>query len=352
MLSIAQIWFWRNVGLVVVVFGILVGGTWATVRITTNHLLYQDATSNARSWALYLAENVADLEQIASGEQPSAASMAFFESARRAGQVFRYEIFNREGYSQLISKDGMIALVELSEFSNDAVRSLQTAQPVVDVREGRSPDLPAFYARAYVPVLVNGRPIAVVAAYVNQTEERNDFYRSFVIAATCLCLITTLAFAGPTIAWYRRTKEKEHADRRIRFLAHHDALTGLLNRGQLIVRLEAALATLSLRRTDLAVHFIDLDRFKEVNDTLGHDGGDFLLKTVAERLRVITRVDDVIARLGGDEFVVVQTGISGKSQAEEFANRLASAVNAPMKFKEQDIVTTISVGIALAPTDG
>ena len=87
-----------------------------------------------------------------------------------------------------------------------------------------------------------------------------------------------------------------------------------------------------MRRTDLAVHFIDLDRFKEVNDTLGHDGGDFLLKTVAERLRVITRVDDVIARLGGDEFIVVQTGISGKSQAEEFANRLASAVKAPMKF--------------------
>jgi diguanylate cyclase (GGDEF)-like protein len=349
---IAQISLWRNVGVVVVVFGILVGGTWATVRITTNHLLYQDATSNARSWALYLAENVADLEQIASGEQPSAASMAFFESARRAGQVFRYEIFNREGYSQLISKDGMIALVELSEFSNDAVRSLQTAQPVVDVREGRSPDVPAFYARAYVPVLVNGRPIAVVAAYVNQTEERNDFYRSFAIAATCLCLITALAFAVPTIAWYRRTKEKKQADRRIRFLAHHDALTGLLNRGQLIVKLEAALATLSLRQTNLAVHFIDLDRFKEVNDTLGHDGGDFLLKAVAERLREITRVDDVIARLGGDEFVVLQTGISGKSQAEEFANRLASAVNAPMKFKEQDIVTTTSVGIALAPTDG
>ena len=141
---IAQIWFWRNVGLVVVVFGILVGGTWATVRITTDHLLYQDATSNARSWALYLAENVADLEQIASGEQPSAASMAFFEGARRAGQVFRYEIFNREGYSQLISEDGMIALVELSEFSNDAVRSLQTEQPVVDAREGDPPTCQRF----------------------------------------------------------------------------------------------------------------------------------------------------------------------------------------------------------------
>ena len=78
----------------------------------------------------------------------------------------------------------------------------------------------------------------------------------------------------------------------------------------MIEKLEKALAVLPVRGGSLAVHFIDLDRFKEVNDTLGHDGGDFLLKTVAERLRAAIRVDDVVARLGGDEFVVVQTGVS------------------------------------------
>jgi hypothetical protein len=76
-----------------------------------------------------LAENVADLEQVAAGEQPSAASMAFFEGARKAGKVFRYEIFNREGYSQLVSEQGRIALVELSEYSADAARSIQSAHP-------------------------------------------------------------------------------------------------------------------------------------------------------------------------------------------------------------------------------
>ena len=106
------------------------------------------------------------------------------------------------------------------------------------------------------------------------------------------------------------------------------------------------------RGGSLAVHFIDLDRFKNVNDTLGHDGGDFLLKTVAERLRSVTRVDDVVARLGGDEFVVVQTRISGKDQAEDFAGRLVAAVTAPMKLREQAIFATMSIGVALAPADG
>ena len=89
------------------------------------------------------------------------------------------------------------------------------------------------------------------------------------------------------------------------------------------------------------MYFIDLDRFKEVNDTLGHDGGDFLLKTVAERLRAVIRVDDIVARLGGDEFVVVQTGIAGKERPRDFAQRHIAALTAPMQFKEHEIVATV-----------
>jgi diguanylate cyclase (GGDEF)-like protein/PAS domain S-box-containing protein len=142
------------------------------------------------------------------------------------------------------------------------------------------------------------------------------------------------------------------AQARITHMAHHDALTDLANRTQLIKKLEDAFAGLPSQRTSVAVYFIDIDRFKNVNDTLGHDVGDFLLKTVAERLRDVTRAADVVARLGGDEFVVVQTGIRGKDKAEEFAHRLISAVTAPLKLNDQIIVATISVGVALAPEDG
>ena len=152
----------------------------------------------------------------------------------------------------------------------------------------------------------------------------NNIYDDFMLGAIALCLLTGLSFGIPAIAWYRRTKEKQQADRRIQFLAHHDPLTGLANRARLIERLEAALAVLPTTGGMIAVHFIDIDHFKQVNDTLGHDGGDFLLNTIGERLNALTRIEDMVARLGGDEFVVVQTGIADKAQAEAFAQRIGS----------------------------
>jgi diguanylate cyclase (GGDEF)-like protein len=139
---------------------------------------------------------------------------------------------------------------------------------------------------------------------------------------------------------------------RIAHMAHHDALTDLANRTQLIIKLEQSLAASQSQSDKVAVHFIDLDRFKSINDSLGHDGGDYLLKTVAGRLRSVTRADDLVARLGGDEFVVIQTGIDGKDQAENFARRLTTAIAAPIQFQEQTIGATASVGVALAPDDG
>jgi diguanylate cyclase (GGDEF)-like protein len=341
----------RGVAVLLTALCLLIAGIWVGTKVTTDYLLYKNATSTARNWARLLAETVPDLEQIAAGEKPSRASMTLFEWAQKAGQVFRYEIYNPEGYSQLASDHG-VTQVNLSTFSAEAVRAVATNGPIVDVRAGTLAGQPKFYALAYVPVIIDGRSVAVIAAYVDETEKHDLFYRTSLIAALSLCAGAALLFGLPALAWYRRTKEKQQADRRIRFLAHHDALTGLANRVQLIQSLEAALAILPLRRDGIAVHFLDLDRFKRVNDSLGHDGGDSLLKTVAERLRAVIRVEDVVARLGGDEFVLLQTGVAGKVQAEDFARRIISAVTAPMTLKDRPFLATVSVGVALAPADG
>jgi hypothetical protein len=282
------------VGLVVLLLGV---GVWQILKSTVDHLLYWDATAAAESWAKYVAENVTDLEDIADGQPPSAESMAFLIRTQQIRHVFGFEIINLHGNVQLASDGSKISSIRGAVHSDTAARAAELRQPVISVKEGTPPVRPRIYSEAYLPVIVDGRPQAIVAAYVDLTEQRDHFRQAFLLAALALCLLISGAVGIPTIAWYRRTKEKQQADRRIRFLAHHDALTGLANRAQLIEKLENALAILPLRGGCLAVHFIDLDHFKEVNDTLGHDGGDFLLKTVAERLRAVTRADDIVARL-------------------------------------------------------
>jgi diguanylate cyclase (GGDEF)-like protein len=353
MTLLTNISFRRAIGILIAVLTILAAGTWITVKVTTDQLLDADATTNARDWAKFIAANVADLEQIANGEQPSSASLTFFEATRKAGQVYRYLIFNREGYSQLVSDHDKVALVDLSEFNPQAARASRLGKPVVDIKSGSGHEgQPTSFAEAYVPVLTGTRPVAVVAAYVDQTEQRNQFFDDFMVAAISLCLLTGVAFSVPAIAFYYRTKEKQQVERRIHFLAHHDALTGLANRTRLIERLDSVIAILPSIGGLAAVHFIDIDRFKEVNDSLGHDGGDFLLNAIAQRLSAMTRMENLVARLGGDEFVVVQTAISKKEEAEAFAQRIASILSEPVYFKEQEIKTNATIGVALAPTDG
>jgi hypothetical protein len=193
----------RNVASFVAVLCVVLGGTWAAVHLTTNHLLYQNATAAARSWAQFLTANVTDLEQIAAGEKPSSASMAFFVHAQKSDQVFRYEIYDRSGFSLLVSdhNNDRVTIVDVSDFSLEAARSAKTAQPVVGTKEGLEPGQPPFFAQAFMPVTADGRVIAVVAAFVDQTEQRRSFNKVFLIAAASLCLFTGLSFAVPTVAW-------------------------------------------------------------------------------------------------------------------------------------------------------
>jgi diguanylate cyclase (GGDEF)-like protein len=135
------------------------------------------------------------------------------------------------------------------------------------------------------------------------------------------------------------------------FLARHDTLTGMPNRAQFTQRAEAAVAAATADRP-VAIALIDLDRFKEVNDTLGHENGDQLLMLLAERLKLYVREDDTIARLGGDEFGVILTGIRGSGEAAEVLGRLRAAVNEPIEINGLPLAIEASCGFTMAPDDG
>jgi len=152
----------------------------------------------------------------------------------------------------------------------------------------------------------------------------------------------------------RRDAETELLERQqqLDHLAHHDSLTGLPNRLYLAANLPTAIEAARKDGTILAVLFLDLDRFKHVNDSRGHETGDKLLKTVAQRVRATIRTQDLVVRMGGDEFVVVMRGVVDAEEVPEAAARITNALSAPMVIDGRTLVTTVSIGVALFPHDG
>lgn len=146
--------------------------------------------------------------------------------------------------------------------------------------------------------------------------------------------------------------ERKGAEEKIEFLAHHDALTGLPNRFSLQSRVDQALSQVVRSGERLALMFIDMDRFKLINDSLGHDVGDQLLLEIARRLRANVRSSDIVARLGGDEFVVALPGAGDDEAIARMAEKLRQELNAPYTLRSRLLHTSPSIGIAIAPEHG
>ncbi|HEY1313814.1 MAG TPA: EAL domain-containing protein [Steroidobacteraceae bacterium] len=149
-----------------------------------------------------------------------------------------------------------------------------------------------------------------------------------------------------------RTRGLEAANQQLRHVALHDALTGLPNRVLLDDRLQQAIAHADRDLRAFAVLICDLDRFKLINDSLGHRAGDELLQEVARRLNTVVRAADTVARFGGDEFVLIGTSIVDADDAAGFAARVMEVLQAPVRIADIDIHTSASIGIAMYPEDG
>lgn len=146
--------------------------------------------------------------------------------------------------------------------------------------------------------------------------------------------------------------ERRSAEERVRQLAHYDELTGLPNRTLFHQELQRALEAAHALDTRLALMFIDLDRFKFINDTLGHDAGDLVLVETARRLGRSLRELDIVARLGGDEFVVLIEGLESGTEAAAVAQKVLDQVGRPIRIDDRDYSVTASIGISVFPTDG
>lgn len=157
---------------------------------------------------------------------------------------------------------------------------------------------------------------------------------------------------GLAIAQARALERERHAQERIRHQAYHDPLTGLPNRLFFHEQLQDMLERSRGNERRLALLFIDIDRFKSVNDTLGHEMGDMLLKEIADRLRQSVRNGDIVARLGGDEFLVLVSDVVSREGAETVARRILASLREPFVLGDREFHTSASIGIALFPEHG
>jgi diguanylate cyclase (GGDEF)-like protein/PAS domain S-box-containing protein len=162
----------------------------------------------------------------------------------------------------------------------------------------------------------------------------------------------TAELAGANALLQAEIAERRQAEAKIHHMAYYDGLTGLPNRVLLADRLERALATAQRSGRALAVMFLDLDRFKTINDSLGHLTGDYLLKEVARRLVDAVRASDTVARLGGDEFVVVAPGVRGAAECAAVGDKIIEALGAPFLIEGHTLHVSPSIGICLYPDDG
>jgi len=145
--------------------------------------------------------------------------------------------------------------------------------------------------------------------------------------------------------------ERNRAEENLKHLAHHDALTGLPNRLLLNARLEHAIERARRANLKVAVFFLDLDNFKNINDSLGHTAGDRLLQNISKKLRGCVREDDTVARLGGDEFIVILEQVSSIEYVHKLAKKLLGTITAETEVREHMISTTASIGVSLFPDD-
>lgn len=170
----------------------------------------------------------------------------------------------------------------------------------------------------------------------------------FIAICLAVPLILILLYA------YRMNYGRSESLQKALHMAHYDPLTGLPNRKLFMDRLHVHLAQSERQELSLALLFLDLDKFKQVNDTLGHEAGDQLLQTVAARLQGCLRASDTVARLAGDEFTIILPGLKGSQprQASQVAEKILACLQKPISLAGQEASVTFSIGITLYPEDG
>ncbi|HEX5126755.1 MAG TPA: EAL domain-containing protein, partial [Rhodocyclaceae bacterium] len=230
----------------------------------------------------------------------------------------------------------------------DAIATLERIAPDVILMDAVMPGQDGIVTCALIKDLPHAHDIPVLM--ITALDDRQSIERAFAAGASDY--ITKPLHFNVVVQRVRRTVEASRAEQHVRHLAYNDTLTGLPNRALFHDRLKRQIEQAKHDSAMIAVLFLDLDRFKFVNDSLGHEIGDRLLASVAQRIKNCVRAGDSVARLGGDEFTVVLEELHTTAAAATAAQKIALALAEPFVVDGNDIFVTTSIGISVYPADG
>ncbi len=323
-------------------------------QVVAANMLRNDAQSTSSAWAATLVDNFDDIPTFFAGVAPVDKTRHLLENASQVGDVYRYKIWNKMGYLVFTSKRAESPLQEtLSDEDRGQIisSSALSGDVLTEIHHGKSLENPECFAVSYVPIKKNGDVIGVFEVYLDMTADKALYERSFLLTEAIIAIAVLLAGGLPGFMVYRKMMAHRAAQAEALFLAEHDGLTGIPNRKQLGEAAKSALAWTRRNRSHVAALLIDLDRFKEINDSFGHAAGDALLKEFAARLSSAIREEDMVARLGGDEFVILQVGMAQPSGGSTLAHRLMRVLAEPYNVGETQVTCGASVGVAISPED-
>ena len=322
-------------------------------QLVASKMLHADAESTCGTWAEAL-EKTTDIPAMIAGEGPSKAKILTLQDESQVGDVYRFQIWSKTGSlvfvsGRMISQAGPGNLAQ--HRGQKFLHAVLSGSVITEIHRGVPPRDPEYFADTYFPILKDGSNVGVLEINIDQTADMALYQRSFLLTEGIIAVAVLLAGGLPAFLFYRKMMAHRVAQAEALFLAEHDSLTGLPNRKRLDQAGTSALSWNRRNKTQVAALLLDLDRFKEVNDSLGHGAGDELLRAFAERLESAVREEDIVARLGGDEFVILQVGVAQPNGASCLADRLMKILSAPYDIRGSHVVCEASIGIAIAPVD-
>ncbi|MEO1537955.1 MAG: bifunctional diguanylate cyclase/phosphodiesterase [Pseudomonadota bacterium] len=340
----------KPIFIAIVVIGISV---LAVTRFSDNLVdktLLGHAEGSSQTWRTKLIETVPDIETIFESGATSRQQQELIEASMAGSDIFRFVAFAPDGRQSFLSDQSILNLGDQRAFSPTAAEVIASGNWDIKVKDGTQKDnRPDLYVETYMPVYGDdGAILGVIESYVDVTALAAALGNEFNSLSVILISVTALIYLVPTMLLIRRNEQLREKDQAVLRLSKRDPLTGLLNRGAFNEETSRLFGSEDTRQHTLGIAFIDLDKFKEINDTHGHDAGDQLLKHVAGILTQAVNEGGIVARLGGDEFVILCPGATHESLARLGERLMELASEAPLPVADTEVYPSLSVGVHLS----